>query len=667
MRFVPRLLPRPSSAIHLLIAAAVLPLSAGAANFSIDGASNTARTLEDGEQGSIGPNGALSVGGGTVAVTIKGNKATLNNQGTIRQTGSGRVVRDNTGVSQLVIINGSATNAGALMQSADADVIQMAKGSSVTLDNYGTLSSLNASAGGAQAVDFASINGGANTVNNHLGAIIRANEADAVRTGVNGTVNNWGTILALTATGDSSDGVDAQENSGAAITNAGAITGGRHGITGGQSKASAAFSMTIINNAGASILGSDGSGVNLDGFNNKQVLHVTNAGTISGNGISGDGDGLDVDGIVHLVNSGTIRSVNAFSPAGEPAAHSEGISMGGGSVVNSGVIEGLSQGAARGRGITLAGNDITSGPLAGTREGLYGNASITNLSGGVIRGQNDAAIVAVGAASGYTVSIDNRAGAVIRGGSASGAAIQGGADATTIVNAGLIDGASSGKAIALGAGDNRVVIKGGSIVGDIDGGSGANNQLVVDLGAGGTFAYAHGLSNFSTVQVLSGHTVLSGVSAYAGVTQLSGGVLTLDGAQRLSSAGALLLDGGTLQLTNAGAAGQSFASLALGADSAVLLGGSALTFGALGSIVDGATLSFTQAAPGAYAFRVLGDLSQDAAFMMLLGATSIDGLAARYSFDGSYTSVSAVPEAGTWGMLLVGLGLMGWMRRRARS
>jgi hypothetical protein len=34
-----------------------------------------------------------------VAVTITGNNATLNNLGTIKQTGSGRVIRDNTGVS----------------------------------------------------------------------------------------------------------------------------------------------------------------------------------------------------------------------------------------------------------------------------------------------------------------------------------------------------------------------------------------------------------------------------------------------------------------------------------------------------------------------------------------------------------------------------------------
>ncbi len=102
-----------------------------------------------------------------MAVTITGPSATLNNLGTIKQTGTGRVVRDNTGVTGLTINNGSTTNSAALMQAADADVIQMnASPASVTLNNYGSMLSLNASAGGSQAVDFNAIQSGANVVNN---------------------------------------------------------------------------------------------------------------------------------------------------------------------------------------------------------------------------------------------------------------------------------------------------------------------------------------------------------------------------------------------------------------------------------------------------------------------------------------------------------------------
>src|SRR5262249_27266774 len=161
---------------------------------------------------------SLTLSGSTNAVTISGNNATLTNLGTISQTGTGRAVRDNTGVTNLIINNGSATNSAALMKTADNDVIQMNQSpASVTLTNYGTLTSLNASAGGAQAVDFNAIASGTNIINNFSTGLILATEADAVRPGVNGQVYNAGLIKSTTSTGSSSDGVDVQNNTGVSI------------------------------------------------------------------------------------------------------------------------------------------------------------------------------------------------------------------------------------------------------------------------------------------------------------------------------------------------------------------------------------------------------------------------------------------------------------------
>jgi autotransporter-associated beta strand protein len=668
---MPLALPKSSSAIQFLLLVATLPAVASAADITLSG--SAPQTLTAGQSGIIAAGGSLTVTDKAVAVTVSGANVQLTNLGQLLQTGNGRAIRDDSAVTKLVVNNGSLSNATALMQTADGDVIQMNKAKSeVTLNNYGSMISINAS-GGGQAVDFAAITTGANIVNNFAGGLMKASEADAVRTGVNGVVNNSGTIQALTAKGDSSDGVDAQNNTGARIVNGatGIIEGGRHGITGGQADASSIFVINVTNDAGGIIRGVNGSGINLDGFNAKQSAIIVNHGTITGNGVTGDGDGLDVDGIANITNTGIIRSINAFSAAGAGLAFSEGISVGGGTIVNSGTIEGLVNSGntnAVGRGITLAGNDIANSN--GLREGLYANASITNQAGGLIRGQSDSAIVTVGAASGFKVSIDNQAGASIVGGGSANAAIKTGADNTVIVNAGIINGSSSGKAIEMGGGTNSLTITGGVITGSINGGSGGANTMVVNPGAGNSFAYAGSISNFSNVQVQSGNVSFSGVSSYSGVTQLSGGVLTLVGANRLSADSALLLDGGTLRLSNAGVNGQTFASLSLSDDSSVLLGGSSLTFGALGTIVGGKTLSFTEAASGAYAFRLLGDYSADAAFLLLLGATHIDGLAARYSFDGTYTSVSAitaVPEPTTYAMLLAGLGLVGAIARRRRN
>lgn len=659
--------------INAAILAVTLALcaSAGAAPFTINGAVTTGQLLGpgSGQVGTVSAGASLTTTGGTVAVTISGNDAVLNNLGTIDQTGSGRAIRDNKGVTGLVINNAS----GALIRTADADVIQVnvATGTA-TLNNHGTLLSQNASAGGAQAVDFSAMTG-ANTINNFAGAVMTASEADAVRPGTNGTLFNAGTIRSLTATGASSDGIDGQGNSGIRVTNAatGLVAGARHGITAEQASVGTAFALSVTNAAGGTIRGNSGSGINVDGFNARQVVTVVNDGAILGNGVTGDGDGVDVDGLVDITNRGVIRSLNAYSDAGSGVAYSEGISAGGGRIVNAGIIEGLTAAGNRnavGRGITLAGNDITSGPLAGTREGLYGNTTIVNQAGGLIRGQGDAAIFATGAASGYTVTIENHAGATIQGGGGRSAAIQGGADNTVIRTAGSIDGAGSGRAIALGGGANTVIVSGGNatVIGNIEGGSGTANTMIVDAGAGNTFAYAGAISGFSSVEFRSGATTLTGQSTYTGSTIVGDATLTLVGTNRIDAASALVMAGGKLDLT--GAAAQTFASLALTGDATIVLGQSALTFNGLGAVSDGASLKVLddEGTPG-YAFRLLGNYAGNATFLNLMRATTVDAMAVTYSFDGTYTNVQAVPEPATAAMLLGGLAVLTGVARRRKG
>jgi autotransporter-associated beta strand protein len=662
-------------ALPLLLLAAMATLGAApvhAASFTVDAPSTAAQTLgsASGQTGTVTAAGSLTVAGSAVAVTVTGNNATLTNLGAISQTGTGRAIRDNTGVTGLVVDNGSASNATASIRTADADVIQLAKTpASVTVNNHGSMTSLNASAGGSQVIDFNAIQSGANVVNNFAGASMTAYEADAVRPGVNGVVNNAGTIRSITATGSSSDGIDLQANTGVVVNNAatGLVEGGRHGITGGPDLATTGFAFTLVNDG--TVRGANGSGINLDGFGALQTATLTNRGAIIGNGVTGDGDGVDVDGPVTVVNTGIIRSTNAVSPAGSGLAYSEGVSVGGGTITNSGTIEGLVAAGntnAVGRGITLAGNDITSGALAGTREGLYANAVVVNLAGGTIRGQTDSAIAVTGAKSGFTVTIDNRAGGSIVGGGGTYAAIRSGADDDPVRNAGSIDGSSSGRAIDMGAGNNTLIVTGGaaSIKGNVDGGVGGVNTLTIDAGAGNRFAYADSLSHFASVEVKSGDVTFSGTSVYSGATVVSGGTLVLDGANRLDATSSLTMNGGTLRLANAGAIGQTFASLSLLNSSAIDLGFSALTFNGLGTVASGALLSFSNAlAFNGYAFRFTGDYSGNADFAALLAGITVDGQSVNYRFDGTYTdvgfaNVSPVPEPATYALMLAGLCLI---------
>lgn len=518
--------------LHSMTAAAVwgvlalLAAPARAASFTVSsGTTDTsAKTLgtASGQTGTVQATGTLSISGSTVAVTISGNNETLTNSGTITQTGTGRVVRDNTGVTGLIVTN----NAGALMQSADADVIQMNKSpASVTLNNYGTMTSLNASKGGAQAVDFNAIQSGGNIVNNYATGILQARDADAVRPGVGGFVHNYGVIKATNTTDTGDDGVDAQNNTGVTVHNyaTGSIEGARHGITGGAASNAVDFTTTVTNDSGGVIRGNNGSGINLDGFNARQTATIVNAGTITGNGVTGDGDGIDVDGVINLTNGGTIKSLNAFSAT--VPAQSEGVTIGGGTIVNSGTIEGdvaVGNTNAVGRGITIAGVDTS-----GTPEPIYANTTIANT--GLIRGQTDSAIAVGGGASGFTVTIDNRDGGVIEGAGAAAATIQTGADNDTVINAGSIinDGGASKTAVSLGGGDDHMVIAGAHAVvtGGIDGGTGTNT-LTVDLGApGDSFNHGGSIANFTRVEILSGRVSLNGQNTYAGVTAVGGGTI----------------------------------------------------------------------------------------------------------------------------------------------
>ena len=102
-------------------------------------------------------------------------------------------------------------------------------------------------------------------------------------------------------------------------------------------------------------------------------------------------------------------------------------------------------------------------------------------------------------------------------------------------------------------------------------------------------------------------------------------------------------------------------------NSSLSLNAARLTFGGLGSVVAGRTLTVLGSS-GDYAFRVLGDMSANADFQALVGKTTVDGVAASYRFDGVYTDVAAVPEPESFALLLAGLGLVvgATYRRRTR-
>lgn len=693
-----------------LVLTALLFNPARATSFTVGAGQTTTsgQTLGSGsgQTGTITATGTLSVSGSTVAVTVSGSNATLSNDGTITQTGTGRAIRDNTGVSNLVINNGSATNSAALIQTADADVIQMNKSpASITFNNYGTLTSLNASAGGAQAIDFNAILSGSNIFNNFSTGIAQASEADAVRPGVNGVVNNDGLIKSTTALGSSSDGVDGQSNTGITINNAvntttAKIEGGRHGITGGNAVAdvngtptvnNGAYIMSITNGTGGTIQGDNGSGINIDGLNGNEVITIVNHGTITGNGhdigdgAGHDGDGVDVDGVVDLTNTGVIHSLNSFGVGG--IEFSEGVTVGGGTITNSGTIEGSvtnGNSTAIGRGITIAGidkyTDTNNVDHDIPVQAPYAATTIHNEAGGLIKGDSDSAIIFSSAlASGFSHTINNDAGATIQTGSTTAAAILTSADAVTINNSGTIDGSSSGKAIMGGTGNLTVNILGGSasVLGDMIGGTGTN-ALTINPGSGQSFSHSGAISNFASVSLQSGSTTLADTISLSGGTHLlmvAGGATLTPGAATLtmSSGGIEAQTGATLSFTLGGAtAGTGYSQIAFGSgnsDTLTLDSGSLLSLQFANGFDPVTGEQFVLVDLGNAGSAIAGTFAGLAEGSLLtVGGTTFE--ISYLGGTGNDLTLTAVPEPAMTAALLAGVAALGavfWRSRQRRG
>ena len=386
--------------------------------------------------------------------------------------------------------------------------------------------------------------------------------------------------------------------------------------------------------------------MNIDGFNANEVVTIQNDGTIAGNGVTRDGDGVDVDGIVNLTNTGVILSHNAFSDV--PGGASEGITTGGGTITNSGTIEGdVAEGNANavGRGITLAGIDTS-----GTPEPIYADSVVTNS--GLIKGQTDSAIVVLGAASGFTVTINNEEDGTIEGGGDTAAAIQTGADNDTLNNAGAVIADASSKAIDLGDGDDTLNITGGTIQGDISGGSGTNT-CTIDPGPG-HFTYTGSISDFDSVEIKSGVVSFFGASTYTGTTTISGGTLiAANSTGSATGSGAVQVTGGTL-----GGVGSIDGAVTIG-------GGGALAPGAPpeneASLAIQSTLTFQSGGTYLYTFKANRNNSKadeviangvtiaDGATLTVLG--KVQGRLIVGTIFTLISNTSAIPIAGTFANL----------------
>ncbi len=404
------------------------------------GTDTVAKTVTGTDTGSVAAGAALSTNG--TAITWSGPSpapgVTIDNSGTISSstargidTSGGNTVRNFTLNNNLgATISGS--NDGFRINS---DVVN----STVTVNNAGRIVSTT-----GQALDFDAVaSPTANIqINNLATGVLEAGQADAIRPGQAATVTNSGMICAGAVSGGacsggivgaSNDGVDWQGRNGTIVNKTGGvISGQRHGTT-------SDVDVNVTNEAGALIVGRNGSGVGSDGAGT-----VVNRGTIRGahDGLAanGDGDGVDIDNVAHVTNFGVIEGTGAAGVGSDGLANtSEGLALGGGVVDNKAGAR--VTGAATGM---LVDNSSAGGASAATK--------VTNA--GTIEGL-----------SGFGVRLVGNQADIIR-------------------NSGIIAGTVG--AIDLGGGDDLLQLETGSkILGKADGGDGFDTiEILTDATLG---------------------------------------------------------------------------------------------------------------------------------------------------------------------------------------
>lgn len=662
--------------------------------------------------------GTISVTGTNVDETLQailagGSNMTFTNSGTISASGLGRAIDSANSALGTFTINNEA---GGIISATSEDTIRVRGNTTVAITNSGTIYSgpnINGSPTSAiatgQALDLASATGAGGSVINTATGLIRADGHDAVRLGSNMAMTNYGTVRSNTVVNDSpannafntpagsttetfsaGEGVSFENGSNSSLDNHGTISGARHGVESDVS----ATNITITNRATGQIIGRNGSGIGFDATNASATnVIIHNYGLVrgdyagAGNIIDrtgsasltndGDGDGIDIDGSVTINNyaTGQIISTGAAGfDTGGRANNSEAIAIGGGVIVNDGLIQGA------GRGILVNNDSVIS------RSGSAA-ASITNNVGATIEGQSGFAIrlenklgdardndtiINAGTVIGNGTIPDSEAivlrqnglfdpnssgtldGVVYTGtGSArfvrgDGSAIQTGEGDDVLTNTGTITG-NTGLAINMEGGSDTVNFSTGTITGAIDGGAGTDT---LNLGAGVSNGSA--IKRVETIGVASGTATLSGVVSGTTLTKSGAGTLVLSADNTYTggttvSAGTLRVENSTGSATGAGnVAVASAATLAGGG----IIGGNVTLDGILapGNLVGTLTVNGTVTWNGDVSKAWQFDLSTgNTSDHLAVGGDFTKGLGSDFVFDFKGSSEAGVFTLAQWG------------------
>jgi outer membrane autotransporter protein len=319
-------------------------------------------------------------------------------------------------------------------------------------------------------------------------------------------------------------------------------------------------SSSITNSGTLSLTGGAGSGTN----RGAAMLGTVNGNTLTNNGSIGTSggfnDGMAANGSGNtLINNGTITTAgpNAYGMTAAWGQTNTGELNN--TLINTGSVTTSGSNARAASILGGSGTINNSGTLAtmgSSSNGAYlqgNNDQLINSGKIIVSGATSDAVFSNTVGSNFTATIQNLAGGQII--SANGVAIRTLNGATTIVNAGLLQG-GGGTAISGGTGNVSLILQTGStIVGTANGGAGTNTVTLQGSGSA-----ANPFVNFQTLVMQGAAWNFTGTGTFA-TAQLQSGTFNLTGALGTATnvgvgAGATLNMAGVSQtfgtVTNAG-------------------------------------------------------------------------------------------------------------------
>lgn len=263
-------------ALCVALASASFAPSLLAKDYSVSTATTDTLELKKGDNLSVSASGSIVSSKDDGVILPKhtsGTTMTVDNAGTIRSTTARGIDSKDEGedVSAYVINN----RAGALIQGVN-DGLRLqtnpTAGGTLKITNAGTIESI----GDGQAIDLEALNNikFTTTLSNEATGVIHAVGNDAIKTGSNAVISNYGRIYTDTAPQDKDgndqkfDGIKIGESTGVTVYNYGSISADRHGI---DLKTDATlYNYGEVTGRNGSGFGSDGSGT----VYNLSLIHI---------------------------------------------------------------------------------------------------------------------------------------------------------------------------------------------------------------------------------------------------------------------------------------------------------------------------------------------------------------------------------------------------------